>query len=105
MNVNFIRLVTGEAIIANIVESTDSHCVIENPAQITMQQASPDPNDIKLALVDFLPFAEKDKKHTSIDWLHILYSHQPTATLRNAYSKMFGSGVIIPPTGVGLHSV
>lgn len=103
----FIRLITGEALVADVVKSTEDFCTLEKPAQITMQQVSPNPEDVKLGLVDFLPFAEKDKKSVSIEWSHILYTHEPTGGLRNAYSSMFGSGLIVPPggTGPGLRSV
>lgn len=110
--VHFIRLITGEALMAKVEAVSHVHdgngntkngsAVLSNPAQITMQ--SDEAGRVKLGMVDFLPFADKQEKTITIDLQHIIYVHIPTVNMANQYSATFGSGLIVP-AGPGLRSV
>jgi len=90
-NVIGIRLISGEDVIAKI-ENLGTKIKLIKPAIFGMTQG-PD-GRAQPGLADYLPMA--DKKEIIIDEKHILFQYDLKIELYNAYTSMFGSGLVIP---------
>lgn len=91
MGVKCIRLTTGEEIIATVKE-TELGWVLEKPANIFMQ---PDgKGNVRVALMPLFPYAEKPE--FVFPKSAVVTSFTPSAELYNEYSRIFGSGLLIP---------
>jgi hypothetical protein len=89
MNVKLIRMVSGEEVLAQILEEGDSGLVVKNPAIILPAGQG------RLALVPWLPYAETEGMYLASK----VYSFMvvPKTDLLNEYNSMFGSGLVLPP--------
>ena len=91
MAVKCVRLTTGEEIIATARE-TENGWELEKPANIFMQ---PDgKGNVRVALVPLFPYAEKSE--FVFPKSAVVTSFAPSTELYNEYSRIFGSGLLIP---------
>mgnify|MGYP003385572048 CR=1 FL=1 len=91
--VRIFRLLSGEFVVSECGTVTNDSYIVINPAQVTMQDDGS--GKMRVGLVDFLPFAEKDDKTVTISSSLVIYSHKPNVDMLNAYATMFGSGIIL----------
>lgn len=95
MSVKCIRLTTGEEIIATAKE-TESGWEVEKPANIFMQ---PDgKGNVRVALIPLFPYAEKPEFIFPKSVIVVVFN--PSTSLYNEYSRIFGSGLLIPSIDV-----
>lgn len=95
MSIKLLKLVNGDDVIGDVDETSPTFFLIKKPALIGMQ-----PNQhgqVSLGLADMLPLS--DDKDVRIERVHVLYATTPKMDLRNAYSQMFGSGLIAATPG------
>mgnify|MGYP001566837503 FL=1 len=90
-DVNLFRLITGEFVVSEFKSVSADIVEFSNPAQVIMQQDTA--GQMKVGLVDFLPFS--DLKVIQIATDNIIYAHVPKADMFNAYTSMFGSGIVL----------
>jgi hypothetical protein len=91
MNVKLIRLTTGEMLLADTTIEKDSY-TLKKPAWIA--QVKPG----EFALVPWLPLAKEDC--VSLSGTNIMYCVEPETGILNEYSTAFGSGLVMPNSGV-----
>ena len=93
MNVKLIRLVTGEMLLADttVLHEQGSY-MLSKPAWIAQVKAG------EFALVPWLPLAKEDEVTLSAD--KIIYCLNPETGILNEYSSAFGSGLVMPNSGV-----
>lgn len=89
MNINLIKLVTGEEIVTEVVSQTDTTVTIKNPLLVVMQ---PGQGGVQFG---FLPFASMVNGDVTIEKSKTLYIADVKDDLRNNYSSMFG-GIVTP---------
>lgn len=95
MAVKCVRLTTGEEIIATVKE-TERGWELEKPANIFMQ---PDgKGNVRVALMPLFPYAEVPE--FVFPKTAIVTSFNPSTALYNEYSRIFGSGLLIPSVDV-----
>lgn len=95
MRIGGFRLLTGEDIIAIVVESYGIDKVkLKKPAIIAMMQEGTGKTSVGLA--DYLPFADASRKEIEINKDKIVFEYEPAIDIVNAYSTRFGSGLIVP---------
>lgn len=92
LNIQLIKLMNGEELIAKVKSEDDDTVTVENPA-IVMLTPKPDGTGVSVQMGPYCPHTDKD---ISLNLTHILYRVEPTNELVNGYSKMFGSGLVIP---------
>lgn len=91
-NVKLIKLLTGEDLIAEVVEQGDP-VMLKNPVRIVVMPNKIDP---KSPQVGFAPWAEfSDDKIISIDKRHVVAIMSPIKEFVNQYHTMFGS-IVMP---------
>ena len=85
------QLINGQDIIGEVTEN-DTTYIIRDPAAIHLV---PNQNNTSygVALMPYAPYAEFNKITLNKD--KVMLEFDPSADLRNNYSKMFGSGIEI----------
>lgn len=101
MTVLITRLITGEEILGEVTESTESSCSISNPTQIAAQP-NPKTGNVDIHMAPFVPLSSQ--KAITISLKNVLCQYEPVVEILNKYNTMFGSGIIIPK-GVGLSTL
>ena len=96
MNIVVLKLVTGEDVLGELVDSTAQSHILKNPVGIAVVRGqNGQPN------VGFTPFplhAEQKMDTTiSIPTTHIVYHYEPAEDFKSNYNQLFGTGIITPP--------
>jgi len=86
--VKLLGLVTGEQLIAKIVDDVSSKWKIKN-AVILMPMG-----EGKLGFAQWLPYADNDALFINSD--KIIFESVPQTDLLNKYNEAFGSGLVVP---------
>ena len=93
MSVKLIRLTTGEMLLAETtILQEQGMYTLKKPAWIAQVKAG------EFALVPWLPLAKEDEVTLSAD--KIIYCLNPETGILNEYSSAFGSGLVMPNSGV-----
>jgi hypothetical protein len=93
MNVKIVKMTSGEELIGEFDEETN---VIKNP--VVMIPVSKE----KIAFQPWLPYSEDKEFKLKEQQIHIVAN--PSTLLVNEYSRMFGSGIVVPTDTGGLIS-
>lgn len=101
MSVLITRLITGEEILGDITQANDDTCIINNPVHIAASQ-NPSTSKIDIHMAPFVPLSAE--KNITIHLKNVLCQYEPVLEIKNKYSTMFGSGIIIP-SNTGLSGV
>lgn len=94
MTVKIVKLVTGEEIIGEEIQSDSEGIVVKNPAVILMRQ-TPD-GKFSIALAPYMAYAEFGRV--------FLYKNavaadcEPDVQMVNEYNRIYGSGIEIANT-------
>lgn len=89
MNIKFIRLLTGEDLVAQVTQAGDSF-KLKNPVRIVI---TPD----GLGMGPLCPFSKGKEIEIKTD--HIVFIDDPEDEIRNAYNSQFGSGIVTATAG------
>ena len=93
MNVKIVKMISGEELIGDYDEKKN---IIKNP--VVMIPVSKE----QIAFQPWLPYAE-DKEYTlKEEAINVIAN--PSTTIINEYSRMFGSGIVVPNDAGGLIS-
>ena len=93
MNVKIVKMIGGEELIGEYDEKTN---VIKNP--VVMIPVSKE----KIAFQPWLPYAEDKEYKLKEEAISVIAN--PSTTIVNEYSRMFGSGIVVPDDAGGLIS-
>jgi hypothetical protein len=89
MDVKLIRLVTGEEIVAEVLDWKNGILTIKNALVIIPQQGQ----------VGFAPWAtviNPDAPEIALDMKHVIYSVEVAPFVVEQYAKIFGSNIVLP---------
>lgn len=89
--VKAIKLITGEELIAQIIESDQDTLKIKNPLAIVVQRTERGP---AIGFVPWMPYLEGDIVMNRSSTVLI---SEVDFEMRNQYNSMFGTGIITPP--------
>lgn len=95
-NVKYIKLLTGEEIIAEVTKE-DLKTTIKNPIRLVIMPSKADPKTPSVGLAPWLEFSED--KEITIDKSHILAIMNPITEIVNQYNSIFG-GIVTPRPGL-----
>jgi hypothetical protein len=90
--VKLIKLVSGEEIMADIIQEVGTTFTVENPIRLTLSQKG-------VGMVPLSPFM-KDSKLT-LERVNVIYTAEADEELVNAYKGQFG-GIVMAPPGLTL---
>jgi len=95
MNIKFIKLVTGEDVLSEIEGPGESGCyILKNPVRIMPTR------DGGIGMGPLNPFSKGEK--VTIPSEHVIFEDEPDDEIRNAYNAQFGSGIVVPPSGLNI---
>lgn len=106
MKVKYIRMISGEDIVAEITEQSQETVTIKNPLQIIMQQPKGPNQPPSIALVPWLMFADQTsiKAGVTISASAVVFQIDAVQDLVAEYTKNFsplvlpqGGKIILPP--------
>ena len=90
--IKFLKIITGEDIIADVIEEeigTDPLVTLKNPAMLLMSREG-------MAMVPYAPFVKGDSVKLATS--RIIYEGELDDEILKAYNERFGSGIVVPPT-------
>ena len=87
MNIKVVRLISGEELIGDWNEETN---IITNPViMVPVSKA-------QLGFSPWIPYVEEEE--VPLKEQHIVTILTPDNKLQNEYNRVYGSGLIVPPT-------
>jgi hypothetical protein len=96
MNIQGIKLVTGEEIIAD-VSVLRGQLELKNPVQLRMVPPKVAGASPQMGFVPFPAFSQQKQDETIlIEPIHVVYHYTPAKDISDNYNQMFGSGIITP---------
>ena len=93
MSVKIIRLNSGEEVIGNI-EIDEKYCTIKKPCIIIPTGQG------QIGLMPWLAYGEVGEEGVQVKESFVAFTFEPSAQLRNEYSQVFGSGLVVPENEV-----
>jgi hypothetical protein len=101
MNIQGIKLVTGEEVIADISVTNEGQLQLKNPVQLRMVPPKVPGAQPQMGFVPFPAFSQqKQDEIILVEPLHVVYNYTPATDISDNYNQMFGSGIITPPTQI-----
>ncbi len=91
MSVKGFKLITGEEIVAEIVQDNGDNFVIKNPLSSVLQRGQ---NGPQLGFMPWLAFATGT---IEIRLPHVIAVVELDNEVKNQYNTIFGSGIVTPP--------
>jgi len=88
-DVKLIRLITGEEIIAEVLDWKNGILTIQNALVVIPQQGQ----------VGFAPWAtviDPELPEIGLDMKHVIYSVEVATDVVKQYEKIFGSNIVLP---------
>ena len=88
-DVKLIRMISGEEILAEVLDWRDGLLTIQNPLVVIPQQQS----------VGFAPWAtviDPERPEIALDMKHVIYCVEVAADVVKQYEKIFGSNLVVP---------
>jgi hypothetical protein len=89
-NVKAVKLLTGEEIIAEILEENSSIVKIQNPLALIAQRGQQGPT---LGLMPWMPYLKGELK---LSQSAIVLVEEVDEELKNEYNRIFGTGLLVP---------
>lgn len=89
-----IRLFTGEEILGDVnLSHSDTHVLVKHPTRL---QAGPNPHtgQVDVHMAPLLTLAQE--KEVPIAKSAIAFHYTPVVEIRNKFSTLFGSGIVVP---------
>jgi hypothetical protein len=95
-SVMVVRFFTGDEVIGKVSAFGTNHMLIKKPAGIVMQPGAN--GKASMGLLDYLPMAKN--KEIVVSSSNILFVYEPMIDVENAYNTSFGSGLVLPKSGL-----
>jgi hypothetical protein len=92
--IKLLKLVSGEDVIAE-VETLENEYRLKNPMKIII-------SPMGIGMMGLLDCAQQ--KTVNIKYEHVMFDVTPEQELYNAYNEKFGSGIVIPKSGISLNT-
>ena len=89
IDVKLIRMITGEEIVAEVIDFSNGILTIKNALLVIPQQGQ----------VGFMPWAtviDPDHPEIGLDMKHVIYSVEVAPEVVAQYDKIFGNNIVLP---------
>ena len=90
LNVKLVRLSTGEDVITNVLEDTDSYVKFKNPIVAFPSQEG------RIGFAPWSPLIDKTTPEMEVSKSFIVYIADPDGDIIEQYNQMFGSKLVTP---------
>ena len=96
MAIKVIRLISGEELMGH-VETKDGGYFVKNVCQIVTSYADTTSATARDGLAPFMPYT-KSSDGIDLGKAYVGFIVEPVNELINEYNKVFGSGLVLPPS-------
>ena len=96
LDIKIVRLNSGEELIGELKDTGDNW-TIKNVCQIAASYADPTQATARIGLAPFMPYS-KVKDGFVVSKSFVAFLVDPVNELLNEYNKVFGSGLVLPPS-------
>ena len=86
-----MKLVSGEELVAEIVEETGDNLTIKNPVACVMQRSEKGP------ILGFMPWMQSSNGPFVIARDKLITIAEVADEVKNGYNQIFGAGIVVPP--------
>ena len=90
LNVKLVRLSTGEDVITNIIEETDTTVKFKNPIVAFPSEAG------RIGFAPWSPLINKEEPEMEVSKNFVVYIADPDGGIIEQYNQMFGSKLMTP---------
>lgn len=95
MNIQILKLINGEEVLAEIESESETEFVLCNPVGVAVVRGSNGQPNVGLAPFP-LHSEQKSGKTIAIKKRSVVYSYVPDEEFVNNYNQIFGSGIVLP---------
>ena len=92
-NLKIIRMLTGEELIAEVLDEAGSNIKVKNALRIVVMPSKTDPNAPTVGLAPYLQFSED--KELTLNKNCVITTASPITEFVNQYNSAFG-GLVVP---------
>lgn len=97
-NILITKFINGEEVLGDVIDIDSEFFEIDNPVGFFQQPSREGGDKSTIALV---PYANlSDSKKIKFRKTSVVCQYEPIIEMKNNYSKLFGSGIILPDLGV-----
>lgn len=95
MNIQGIKLVTGEEVISDLRIASNGQIELKNPVQLRMVPPQVAGGQPSMGFAPFPTFSQQKRDESVfVEPLHVVYTYTPDVNISDNYNSMFGSGII-----------
>lgn len=92
-NIKILKMISGEELLAEITNETETHITIKNPVRVVVMPTKTNP---QTPTVGFAPWADfSEEKDFTMHKAHVIVTMKPVQEFVNQYNAMF-SGIVAP---------
>lgn len=92
-NIKILKMISGEELLAEITNETETHITIKNPVRVVVMPTKTSP---QTPTVGFAPWADfSEEKDFTMHKAHVIVTMKPVQEFVNQYNAMFG-GIVAP---------
>ena len=96
MNLNLLRLRSGEDVICEVLKESAELIFIKNPAML--MPVGSQGQQMQMGMAPWMPFSEQNEFEIPRDWLVVM--SDVVKDIANNYNQIFGSGIVVPDVKV-----
>lgn len=91
-NVQVVKLVTGEELVVEITEETETAITFKNPVAAVLQRTQSGEGAL-----GFLPWMHSANGPFKVEKNNIVCVAEVADEVKNGYNQIFGAGLVVPP--------
>lgn len=92
MSIKALKLVSGEELVAEIINDAETSIEFKNPVMCVLQRGK-DGNP----LLGFMPWMQSSNGPFTVDKKNVVILAEVADEVKNGYNQIFGAGIVVPP--------
>lgn len=92
-NIQVVKLATGEELVVEITEETETAITFKNPLAAVLQRSQKTGEPA----LGFMPWMHASNGPFNIEKSKIICIAEVADEVRNGYNQIFGAGIVVPP--------
>lgn len=91
MSLKALKLLSGEELVVDAIEETDTHLSFKNPVGVVLRNT---PNGPSLG---FIPWMQASDGPFKVSLEKIVIVAEVAEEVKNGYNQIYGAGIVVPP--------
>ena len=91
--IKVVKLVSGEELVVEITEESDSSVAFKNPVAAVLQRSQQTGG----AALGFMPWMHAANGPFVVDKSKVICIAEVAEEVKNGYNQIFGAGIVVPP--------